>query len=533
MDGGRFKRRLNLLDLTFLGLGSIIGSGWLFASFHGASKAGSLAWLAWIIAAIAVILIGIVYGEIAAAIPRAGGFVRYPEYTHGSLVGFMTGFACMLAYSSVAGIEVEAVRGYASHWWPGLQNPDGNPSATGLILQFGLLILFFLLNYWSVQIFGKVNTIITTIKFLVPLLTIIVLLTQFHASNFSVGGADPGGIDGVFRAVSTGGIVFAFLGFRQAVDFGAEAKNPQRDIPRAIILAVTLATAIYLLLQISFLGAVPSGNLANGWVNLKFENAPFADLAVALGMGWLATVIFVDAIISPSGTGNIYMSGTARTLYAWSKNGHFYSIFGKVDKRTGIPRGAMWLTFILAAIWTLPLQFQAWSGLVNAVTSATVMTYMVGPVSASSLRETSPDLHRPFKLKWLGFLAPLAFIAATCIIYWSGWDTNKYLIGLTLFGTVILYFAFMDRNEATREKVRAEWKHGIWLVVYYLFIAVMSYIGAYTGSGMKSYIPYPWDTVVVIVGALVFYYWGKASALSKPVITPDEESEAAAASEVH
>lgn len=526
MPEGSFKRRLSLLDLTFLGVGSIVGSGWLFASMHASAKAGSLAWLAWLIGAFAVVLIGIVYAEIAAAIPRAGGFVRYPEYTHGSLVGFMIGFASMLAYSSVAGIEVEAVRGYASHYWHALQTSSGNPTALGIIVQFGLLVLFFLINYWSVQFFGKVNTIVTSIKFLVPLLTIIVLLLHFHASNFSVGGATPGGINGVFQAVSTAGIVFAFLGFRQAVDFGAEARNPQRDIPRAIVLAVILALVIYLLLQIAYLGAIPKANLGGGWANVNFADAPYADLAVAMGMTWLSTVIFVDAVISPSGTGNIYMSGTARTLFAWARNGHFYSIFGKVNKRTGIPRAAMWLTLILAAIWTLPLQFQAWSGLVGAVTSATVMTYMIGPVSAAALRKSAPDLPRPFRLKGLGFWSLLAFIAATCIIYWSGWSTNVYLIGLTLGGVLVLYFAFMDKDEATRSKVKTEWKNGVWLIVYYLFIGVMSAIGDYTGKGMKTYIGYPWDTVVVIIGAIIFYYWGVNSALTKAAITDEPTEEA-------
>lgn len=526
MSGGGFKKRLSLLDLTFLGVGSMVGSGWLFSAMHGAVMAGSLAWLAWVIAAFAVVLIGIVYAEIAAAIPRAGGFVRYPEYTHGSLVGFMIGFASMLAYSSVAGIEVEAVREYALHWWPGLavSATNTNPSAAGFTLEIALLIVFFLLNYWSVNVFGKVNSIITTIKFLVPFLTIIILFTQFHASNFSTGGAAPGGLNGVFKAVSTAGIVFAFLGFRQAVDFGAEAKNPQRDIPRAIILAVILTTIIYMLLQIAFLGAIPHNLLSGGWASINFKS-PYADLAIAMGMGWLSNVIFVDAIISPSGTGNVYMSGTARTLYAWGKNGNFFSVFGKVDQRTGIPRAALWLTLILAMVWVLPSQFQVWGGLVDAVTSATVMTYMVGPISVSSLRKTSPNMKRPFRLKGLGLWSPLAFIAATCIIYWSGWSTNKWIVGLTLAGTIIMYAPIMTRTPEKKERMAREWKSGIWLVTYYVFIGVMSIIGSYNGGLMKSVIPYPWDTVVVIVASILFYFWGVNSALPKPRVSADEGEE--------
>lgn len=520
-EQGKFKRRLSLLDLTLLGLGSIIGSGWLFASNRAAVLAGSDAWMAWVFGAVAVLLIGLVYAEMAAAIPRAGGFVRYPDYTHGSLVGFMIGFASMLAYSSVAGIEVEAVRGYALKWWPGLATPDGGPSGAGLTFQFALLILFFLINYWSVNVFGKINSVVTTLKFIVPAFTVIVLLTQLKVSNFSVGGANPGGLHGVFAAVSTAGIVFAFLGFRQAVDFGAEAKNPQKDIPRAIIFAVVLAVIVYLLLQFSFLGAVPSALLAHGWGAVQFKT-PFADLAVALGFGWLMNIIMLDALISPSGTGNIYLSGTARTLFAWSKNGYFYSWFGKIDSRTGVPRGALWLTFILAALWTMPLKFQVWNGLVGAVTSATVMTYMVGPVSVASLRKTDPNMSRPFRLKGLSILSPLAYVAATLIIYWSGWSTDSLLIGLTL-ASLILYVAFMDRTPETRTRLRTEWKNGIWLVGYFVFIFIMSRLGSFTDTtAYKVAIPQPWDDIIIVVGALGFYYWGVGSALRNSRIEKDD-----------
>lgn len=514
-----FKKRLNLLDLTFLGLGSIVGSGWLYASQSGANLAGADAWIAWVFGAVAVLLIGLVYAELGAALPRAGGFVRYPDFTHGSLVGYMIGFASMLAYSSVAGIEVEAVRGYAQYWWPALGDPSGGPTMLGIIVQIALLVFFFLLNYWSVNIFGKTNTIITFLKFAVPLLTIILLLTQANWGNFSIGGANPGGLHGITKAVASGGIVFAFLGFRQAVDFGAEAKNPQRDIPLAIILAVLLGAVIYVLLQISFVAAVPASELGNGWAGIHFKS-PFAGLATAIGLGWLANLLLIDAVISPAGTGNIYLSGTARTLFAWAKNGYFYSIFQKVDPRTGVPRGALWLTLILSALWTLPVQFKMWEGLVGAVTSATVMTYMIGPISLASLRRTSPDLPRPFRLSVAGLLSPLAFIAATWIIYWSGWAIDSLLIGITL-SSLVLYFAFMDKDDVHRARMATEWKSGIWLVIYYIFILVVSRYGTFGPDATHALIQGPWDSIIVAVGALILYYWGVASALKTPRIGDD------------
>ncbi len=318
MKQGKFRKSLNLLDLTFLGLGAIIGSGWLFASQSGATLAGPDAWIAWVFGAVACMLIGLVYAELSSAWPRAGGIIRYPQYSHGSMVGFFMGFASLLAYSSVAGIEAQAVRQYMSHYIPALTvTGSNNYTGWGLLVEIVFLVAFFLVNYYSVTIFGKVNTVVTALKFIMPFLTMIILLFNMHPSNFSVGGANPGGLHGVFSAVSTAGIVFAFLGFRQAVDFAGEAKNPQRTVPWAIVFAIALGAVVYVLLQISFIGAMPTKYLTNGWASINF-NAPFANLAIALGMGWLGILLFADAVLSPAGTGNIYTGSTARVMFAWT-----------------------------------------------------------------------------------------------------------------------------------------------------------------------------------------------------------------------
>src|SRR5699024_10879887 len=157
------KRSLNLADMFFLGIGSIIGSGWLFAAQKSANAAGTYALISWVIGAVLIMLIGLVYAELGAAMPRAGGFVRYPSYTHGSFVGFVIGLLCLLAYSAVVATEVEAVRDYAQYWWPGLETHNGGPTIIGYLMQVALIIVFFLLNYWSVNIFGKTNTVITAI----------------------------------------------------------------------------------------------------------------------------------------------------------------------------------------------------------------------------------------------------------------------------------------------------------------------------------------------------------------------------------
>lgn len=210
---GRFKKQLSLTDLTFIGLGAIFGSGWLFASSHVSAIAGPAGIVSWLIGGFAVLLLGIVYCELGAALPRAGGVVRYPVYSHGPLLGYLMGFVTLIAFSSLIAIEVVAARQYAAAWFPMLSKPgSGNPTTVGWFVQFALLCLFFRLNYSSVKTFARANNLISIFKFIVPLSVIGVLFTFFKPANLTVQGFAPFGMSGIEMAVSAGGIIFAYLG---------------------------------------------------------------------------------------------------------------------------------------------------------------------------------------------------------------------------------------------------------------------------------------------------------------------------------
>ena len=276
-----------------------------------------------------------------------------------------------------------------------------------------------------------------------------------------------------------------------------------------------------MLLQIAYIGAVPSNMLGQGWSALHFDS-PWADLASALGLVWLANLVLVDAVISPSATGNIYFSATARSLFAWAKNGYFFKIFQKIDPKTGLPRAALWLTLILAIIWMLPYRFQAWADLVDASTSLKALTFVVGPVSLMALRHKVPDLNRPFLLKAAQIIAPIAFAGATLVIYWSKWKVISFVMPVIIL-SLILYFIFAYREASYSKKlVLTHIKSGYWIVIYYLYLLVMSYIGSY-GPGTDHLIHAPWDTVVTAISSLMFYYWGVHSALDEPNIQTDDE----------
>ena len=522
---GKFKKQLSLMDLTFIGLGAIFGSGWLFAASHVSAIAGPAGIFSWLLGGFSVLLLGIVYCELGAALPRAGGVIRYPVYSHGPLLGYLMGFITLIAFSSLVAIEVVAARQYAAAWFPELTKAgSSDPSILGWLLQFGLLCLFFMLNYRSVKTFAMANNLVSVFKFIVPLLVIGVLFTFFKPENLYSQGFAPFGLSGVQMAVSAGGIIFAYLGLTPIISVASEVKNPQRTIPIALILSVLLSTVIYVLLQVAFLGGVPTEMLVNGWAGVTKELAlPYRDIALALGVGWLAYLVVADAVISPSGCGNIYMNATPRVIYGWAQTGTFFKVFTRIDEKSGIPRPALWLTFGLSVFWTLP--FPSWEALINVVSAALVLSYAVAPVSVAALRRNAPDMPRPFRVKWMAVLGPLSFIVAALIVYWSGWKTVSWLLGLqiVMFVVYLLCARFVPTNHLSlAQQVRSS----LWLIGFYAVTIVLSKLGTFGGLGVLAH---PFDTLVVAACATGIYYWGAATGVPAHMVRleDDEESEEA------
>lgn len=506
---GKFKKQLSLVDLTLIGLGAIFGSGWLFSAGHVAAIAGPAGIVSWLIGGAAVLLLGLVYCELGAALPRAGGVVRYPAYSHGALLGSLMGFITLIAFSSLIAIEIVACRQYAAAWFPSLSKTgSGDPTMLGWIVQLLLLTVFFLLNYFSVKTFAKANNIISVFKFVVPLLVIVVLLTHFQPQNMQTHGFSPFGFAGVEGAVSAGGIIFAYLGLTPIISVASEVRDPQRTIPIALILSVLLSTVIYLLLQIAFLGSIPAAMLSHGWTAIGTEFAlPYHDIALALGVGWLAVLVVSDAMISPSGTGNIYMNATPRIVYGWARSGAFFKVFTRIDDKSGIPRHALWLTFALSVFWTLP--FPSWEAMIGVVSAALVLSYAVAPITVAALRRSAPKLARPFYVHGFALLGPLSFIVAALIVYWSGWTTVSWLLGLQIVMFVI-YVAYKLGVRADRALLRTEVFSSAWLIGFYALMMVASYLGTFGG---KRFISHPWDSLTVCLIALVVYYWGSYTGL--------------------
>jgi amino acid transporter len=517
--GGKLKRDVSTIGLLFVSLGSIIGSGWLFGALTSAQIAGPAAIISWILGAVVMLVLALAHAELGSMFPVAGGSTRYPHFAFGSLAGFVIGWAVWIGAVTVAPIEVLAALQYLTHYFPFLTDTTGGVTVltgTGIVISVILMFFFTVINLVGIRLLAESNNIIMIWKVAVPFLAVIVImLLSFHASNFTAkGGFAPFGIEGVLSALSVGGIIFAYQGFEQAIQLGAETHNPQRNIPIAVIGSMAVGVVMYILLQVAFLGAIdPQEELKNGWANLSFPGAagPFAGLATLVGAGWLATLLYLDAFVSPAGTGLIYTASSSRLSYAFARNHYIPRQFGVLSRR-GVPIVSIIFSFLVGCFMFLP--FPGWQQLVGFIIAATVIGYAAVPLALGAMRRQEPDHPRPFRLPAGEVLAVLAFIVANLVIYWSTWDVIWHVLVAMVLGLVLLGIGHVvNPSELTPS---LDWRGGSWLWPYFIGLGVLSYLGPEDFAG-RGVIPFGWDILVVAVFSVAIYYYAMSVRL-----TPEE-----------
>jgi amino acid transporter len=531
--GTGLRRTVGFSALMFISLGSIIGSGWLLGALTAAKSAGGASILSWILAGVIVILLALVHAELGSTYPVAGGTARYPRLAFGSIAGFAAGWVGWIQAVAIAPIEVEAALSYLDHLVHGFVDENGNLTGLGFGVAALLMVLFTGINLLGVAWLAETNRITVLWKIAIPVLTVIVLIfVSFHGSNFTAGGGfAPYGAHGIFAALPLG-VVFALQGFEQAAQMGGEARNPQRDLPRALIGAVALGVIIYLALEVAFIGALDPANLVGGWANPigKGDFGPYVTIAGALGLTWLSILLYVDSFISPAGTGLVYVATSARLSYALGQSGFAPKGLSKISKR-GIPWVSTAVAFVVGIIAFLP--FPSWQSLVSLVTSATVIMYGFAPLTLAGLRRADPDRPRPYRMPAAPVIAPLSFIAANEIIYWSGWTTLWKLYVAIVIGFVL--FAVYRAVQASRHSIPAaakdlQLRSLAWILPWLIGIGIISALGQYDGADI---IPDWWDLILVAAWSLVIFYVAERMVMPREAVAAqvEEEAEDAAADE--
>lgn len=503
------KRDISTTNILVASAGGMIGSGWLFSPFISAQMAGSNALVSWIIAAIFMLFIALPLCELGTMFPVSGGMSNYPTFTHGREVGFLFAWTSWLSYVVMTPIEIQAILQYGSHFFPTLIVGDTaslSLSKCGYVVAFGIMLFVVVLNSYGIKFLAECNKYASLLKFILPSIAIFALLKQSPSlSNIHISLTDKDSWVQIFTALSAGGVAFAFTGFQNGLILAGEVKNPQRNIPIAILGAVLIGFVLYFMLEFSFLAAMPKKYLAHGWHALTYpgDSGPLVGLTLLLGLSIVATLLMFDAAFSPFGTTFVYTAATSRILYGMALNEHLPKIFLKVN-RHNIPYVTLYANFLVGILAFLP--FPGWQKLVAFLSSASILSYGIGPICLLAMRKLQPNTHRPFKLAHSAVLSHIAFYVCNLMLYWCGFSVIWKLDVALLVGLVV-YLGYTRKSPFNCDASL------IWFIVYMGAMALISHLGAFGGSGVLTF---PMDIVCLLPFSILMLHLSQSLLTTHP-----------------
>lgn len=475
------RRSISTLGLLLTSISAIVGSGWLFSAFYASQLAGPAALISWCLGGLSVIIIAFVFAEISAMLPITGSSTRIPQFTHGTMVSFTFAWIIWLSYLSLMATEVQAVLQYTSFFFPSLTHPNGGLTFHGYIWATILMFASSAINVYSLRWLIKVNNISTIIKVAIPVIIMIILLMHTLPSHSICHPQKaqfmPYSWHGVFSAMVSGGIIFAFNGFKQAADMAGEAKNPGRSVPLAILGSVFITLILFLFLQVGFLSSIEPSNLLHGWKHLTLGNdqSPYSAILKQEKIEFLMPLLYFGALMAPFAASLMYCAGASRSLYGMAKNGYVPKIFCKLSAHHH-PQYAIFFNFILGMFMFAPLP--GWNNMVSFMTTLLAITYSIGPICLLALRRQVPDQHRPLKLPFINLFGYGTFYLCTLLAYWCGWHII-YKMGIAVFGGYIIFSAYylIAKRSLMPQLIAA-----VWLWPYIGGLVLFSYMGNYGGG---------------------------------------------------
>lgn len=497
------KRDISTTNILIVSAGGMIGSGWLFSPFISAQIAGSNALISWVIAAIFMVFIALPLCELGTMFPVSGGMSNYPTYTHGREVGFLFAWTSWLSYVVMTPIEIQAILQYSSHFFPFLIVSNTSAlvlSKSGYVAAISIMLFVVILNSYGIKMLAECNKYASIIKFILPSIAIISLLRSTPTFiNIDLQLATKESWTQIFTALSAGGIAFAFTGFQNGLILAGEVKNPQRNIPIAILGAVAIGFVLYFMLQLSFIVAIPQKYISHGWQALHYpgDSGPLVGLALLLGLGVVATLLLIDAAFSPFGTTLVYTAATSRIVYGMALNHHLPQWFLKTNRHQ-IPYITLYVNFLVGAFSFLP--FPGWQKLVTFLSSASILSYGIGPICLLAMRKLQPETPRPFKLSFSIIFCYAAFYFCNLMLYWCGFPIVWKLNAALLLGLIVCL--------AYHRKSLFSCGYALyWFIAYMGSIHLVSYLGSFGGIGLLSF---PFDTIFILPLSILMLYLSQA-----------------------
>lgn len=445
------SRDLSFFEITMIGIAGMIGAGVFALTGIAAGLAGPAVILAFLLNGIIATLTGLVYAELGSAMPMAGGAYLWIKEAAGDYAGFMAGWidwaahtiACALYAVTFGSFFAEMLIGFIGFNLP--YDTTAKFSAVAMVSFLGYV------NYKGAKESGLLGSLVTLLKVFILLVFAgfgIYRTFQYpdYASSFTP--FFPNGYAGVLAAM---GLTFiAFEGFEIIVQSGEEVKNPEKNIPKAIIASLWVAVAVYILIAFSLLGAVRAD--VPSWMYLgqlaELSLVKVADTIMPLG-GWM---ILAGGLISTVSAMNATIYSSSRVIFALSRSGYIHRSLSLIHEKTRTPHLAIFFSYLIIALSSLaPIEVVA-----SAASLMFIILFLSVNLTLVVIRFRRPDIHSNFHLPFVPAL-PLATVFLLAIISYflitleHGLQVLLMTVAWIFLGSFI-YYAYSEKELEKREE---------------------------------------------------------------------------------
>lgn len=439
-EGGSLRRSLGLWQLTMISIGATLGTGIFVVLGEAVPKAGPAVTLSFVIAGLTALFSALSYAELAGTIPVAGSSYSYAYATMGELIAWICGWCLVLEYGvSVAAVAVgwgeylnELLDGTIGVTIPNaLSAPPGDGGIFNLpALIVVLLAMAFLLG--GAKESARANTIMVAVKIVALLLFCAIGIQGFRSGNYEH--FMPLGMAGVSAAGAT--LFFSYIGFDAASTAGEEAKDPQRDLPRAIMLSLVIVTALYVVVAAVAVGAKP-------WRKFNDSEAALAEIMKNVtGQTFWGTLLAAGAVIAIASVVLTVLYGQTRILFAMSRDGLVPKVFSRVHPKTGAPRANTVIVSLFCGVLAAAIPL---GQLADATSIGTLFAFALVNVAVVVLRRTRPEMRRTFRVPLSPVLPAIGF--ALCVWMMGSLSAVTWVVfGVWMAAGLVVYFSYGYRR---------------------------------------------------------------------------------------